>query len=51
MRRFIEEPERFEREFQTINRALAEKADGKEQSYGETCSAYMAELASDVPVA
>jgi hypothetical protein len=49
MRRFIEEPDRFEREFETVNDFLADEANGKDPSYGETSSAYMAQLAKEVP--
>ena len=44
MRRYIEEPDRFEREFQSVNEFLADESDGKEPSYGEACSAYMLKL-------
>lgn len=50
MRRFIEEPERFEREFTTVNAYLADQAAGREPSYGETSAAYMRQLASEVQV-
>lgn len=49
MRRFIEEPDRFEREFKTVNAFLADEAGGREPSYGETSAAYMAQLASECP--
>lgn len=44
MRRFVEEPERFEREFQTVARFKAEEAMDKEPTYGECCAAYLAQL-------
>lgn len=44
MRRFTEEPERFKREFQTVRDFLADKAAGREPSYGEAYAAYMLEL-------
>lgn len=50
MRRFIEDPSAFDAEFQTVNRFLADKAGGKEPSYGETSTAYMEKLASECPV-
>lgn len=48
MRRFIDEPDRFEREFKAVNDFLADEADGKEPTYGETCSQYMSDLAKEV---
>ena len=47
MRRFINEPERFEREFQSVNDFLREEAEGREPSYGETCVAYMSQIAAE----
>lgn len=49
MRRFVEDPAGFEREFQTVNRYLTEQNDGREPSYGETSAAYMLKLAAEVP--
>ncbi len=49
MRRFIEDPKGFEREFETVNRHLAEQNEGREPSYGETSAAYMQQLAAEVP--
>ena len=49
MRRFIEEPDRFAREFETVNQFLADEQDGREPSYGETSAAYMAQLANEIP--
>lgn len=48
MRRFIDEPARFEREFETVNAFLAAEAGGEEPTYGETSAAYMAQLASEI---
>ncbi|MBN9472278.1 MAG: hypothetical protein J0J10_26305 [Bosea sp.] len=47
MRRFIEEPERFEAEFRTVNKFLADEAEGREPSYGETSAAYLTQLVSE----
>lgn len=44
MRRYTEDPDKFEAEFATVMRFLA---DGKTPSYGETCAAYMRELAHE----
>ena len=49
MRRYIEEPERFDAEFRTVNGFLKDEAEGREPSYGETCTAYMQQLAPEVP--
>lgn len=40
MRRFIEEPQRFAREFQAVEAFNA-------GTYGETCAAYFAQLMSE----
>jgi hypothetical protein len=48
MRRFIEEPDRFAREFETVNQFLADEQEGKEPTYGETSAAYMVQLAAEV---
>ena len=44
MRRYTEEAGRFEAEFRT-----KDEADGREPSYGETCTAYMSQLATEMP--
>jgi len=44
MRRYTEEPERFEREWVTVKKFLDEEAAGKTPSYGEECAAYLAWL-------
>lgn len=51
MRRFIEAPDQFAREFEAVNKYLSDQADGREPTYGETSAAYMTELAKEVPVA
>ena len=50
MRRFIDEPDRFNREFQSVNTFLADEAEGREPSYGEGCAAYMEQLVTEVRV-
>jgi hypothetical protein len=40
MRRYIDEPERYSREFQTVQDFLTDESAGVEPSYGETCMAY-----------
>ena len=49
MRRFIEEPDRFAREFETVNQFVADEQDGREPTYGESSAAYMAQLATECP--
>jgi hypothetical protein len=41
MRRYIEDPAAFEAEFRTVQDFLAEKAGGKEPSYGAICVEYL----------
>ncbi|KJS20636.1 MAG: hypothetical protein VR78_01240 [Hoeflea sp. BRH_c9] len=48
MRHFIEAPESFAREFEQVNGFLAEEANGKEPSYGETCAAYMKQITGEL---
>lgn len=47
MRRFIDEPDRFDREFRTVNKFLADEAEGREPSYGETSAMYLTQLVSE----
>lgn len=44
MRRYIEEPERFENELSSVQRYLADVEGNREPSYGQTCVAYLREL-------
>jgi hypothetical protein len=46
MRRYIEEPERFAHEIQTVRQFMATMADGNEPSYGDECAAYLLELSA-----
>jgi hypothetical protein len=48
MRRYVEEPERFESEFKVVQLFLAESHVGKEPSYGEECTAYLQLLRSQL---
>lgn len=48
MRRFIEEPEKFKREFETVQSFLKDEADGREPSYGEICSSYQFKLLDEM---
>ncbi len=47
MRRVVEEPLRFEREFEQVGAALAAQCSGREPTYGETSTAYMMQLAAE----
>ena len=49
MRRFIEEPDRFNREFEDVNAFLVEQGAGKKPSYGEACASYITQLAKEIP--
>lgn len=49
MRRFIEEPDRFEEEFETVNSFQRDLAEGREPTYGEASAAYLEKLAAEVP--
>lgn len=40
MRRYIESPEKFARDFQSVTQFLADTAQGREPDYGERCTAY-----------
>jgi len=44
MRRYIEEPDKFSREFEAINLFLSEDGRGVKPSYGDTCAEYMIKL-------
>jgi hypothetical protein len=48
MRRYIEEPEKFEAEFKTVIQFISEDSAGKEPSYGERCTAYMEYLEKEL---
>ena len=48
MRRYIEEPDRFSREFQTVTEFLKDEAEGREPSYGESCAAYIFSLQDEM---
>jgi hypothetical protein len=44
MRRYIENPEEFARQFQSVGAFLSEKNKGVEPSYGEICAEYLDSL-------
>lgn len=51
MRRYIEEPEKFNREFETIGLFLAEENANIQPSYGERCEAYLEKLVEELVAA
>lgn len=48
MRRYAEDPEAFERDWQTVQTFLAERSAGKTPTYGEICAAYLEQLLTTV---
>lgn len=48
MRRYIEEPERFQAEFRSVQAFLAAEAEGREPDYGEACTAYQLQLMAEL---
>lgn len=48
MRRFIEEPDRYTREFQRVAEFQRQELAGEEPTYGQNCAAYLAELAGEI---
>lgn len=51
MRRYIEAPEQFSREFQAVEQFRKESKRGKEPSYGEVCVLYMMQLKRELRAA
>jgi hypothetical protein len=51
MRRYIEEPEKFSRDFQSVQEFLTDEAAGVEPSYGDTCMAYQFKLLDEMNAA
>lgn len=47
MRRYTEDPAQFEREWKTVGEFLAQQAAGAKPDYGETCAAYLAQIARE----
>ncbi len=48
MRRYIVEPDRFDREWQSVSEYIQETSEGKTPSYGESCAAYLVRLISEM---
>jgi len=51
MRRYIEAPEEFAREFESVTSFLNDTAEGREPSYGEHCAAYSFKLLDEMNAA
>jgi hypothetical protein len=51
MRRFIETPEEFAHQFQSMTAFLKDEAEGREPSYGELCAAYIFSLQDETKAA
>ena len=49
MRRYIEEPERYQAEFRTVVAFKKAEDEGREPDYGERCHAYMIHLMAEAP--
>lgn len=48
MRRYTEQPDAYDAAFRTIGAFLQEMAEGREPSYGETCTAYLLNLSAEL---
>ncbi|MGY3359772.1 hypothetical protein ACVWZK_006435 [Bradyrhizobium sp. GM0.4] len=51
MRRYIEEPEKFSREFETVRDFVTDETAGREPSYGDVCSVYQFKLLDELNAA
>lgn len=47
MRRFVEDPSGYSREFEQVTEFLNDEANGVEPSYGESCAAYLTKLVAE----
>lgn len=47
MRLYTEDPEQFEREWQSVNEYLTEVGEGKEPTYGATCAMFFMKLLAE----
>lgn len=50
MRRYIEEPDRFSREWQDVMEFEGDRFDRKEPSYGSDCAAYLLKIHGELTV-
>ncbi len=44
MRRYVEDPDGFEREWITVQRHMEETATGEDVTYGASCAAYLGRI-------
>jgi hypothetical protein len=51
MRRYIDDPNAFDAEFETVGQFLKDENEGKEPSYGENGAAYMKKLLEELQAA
>lgn len=48
MRRYIEEPEQYNREFESVREFERQEHAGEEPSYGQSCGAYLRKLMQEI---
>ena len=48
MRRYTQEPERFEAEFRSVAKFLTDEANGVVPSYGQSCTTYLQQLVEEL---
>jgi hypothetical protein len=48
LRRFTENPEQFEHEWETVHKFLEERNNGEEPSYGDECAEYLLSIIADL---
>lgn len=48
MRRYIEEPEQYSREFEIVREFEKEENAGQEPSYGQSCGAYLRKVMQEL---
>lgn len=48
MRRFIEDPAQFQREFETVSEFVTQELNGQEPTYGQTGAAYMHKMLGEL---
>lgn len=51
MRRYTEDPERFEAQFRTCGEFIAQAMQGEEPTYGHICQAYLEQILADLNAA
>ena len=51
IKRYIETPEQFAREFESVTKFLTDKSEGRVPDYGERCAAYQFKLLDEMNAA